>query len=92
MGLLFEQHRKYFGVDDPDTLVVQGSSLRFNPLLNEAAIAQALADDPQGSISEWEAEFRANFASFLSDDDVDAAVDFDRPTSCRRVTVSPITV
>jgi hypothetical protein len=33
MGLLHQKHRDYFGVDDPDVLVVQGASKTFNPSL-----------------------------------------------------------
>ncbi|MCK1570791.1 terminase [Bradyrhizobium sp. 174] len=80
MGLLYNRHRQFFGVDDPKVLVVQGPSRVFNPTLNESDIAAALADDPEGSLSEWEAEFRSDLAAFLSDTDIDACVDHDRPT------------
>src|SRR5262249_36997763 len=33
LGLLHQKHRGCFGVDDPDTLVVQGASTPFHPLL-----------------------------------------------------------
>ncbi|MCA1530710.1 terminase [Bradyrhizobium yuanmingense] len=79
IGLLYNRHKDYFGRDDPNVLVVQGRSRLFNPLLDEAEITEALADDPEGSLSEWEAEFRSDIAAFLSDVDIDACVDRDRP-------------
>jgi hypothetical protein len=79
LGLLYQKHRTFFGVDDPDVLVVQGDSRRFNPTLSEKDIVKAMADDPEAGLSEWAAEFRADINAFLSDDDIDACVDFDRP-------------
>ena len=80
LGLLYNRHKDYFGTDDPDVLVVQGRSRSFNPLLSEADIAAAVADDPEGGLSEWEAEFRTDIAAFLSDADIDACIDYDRPS------------
>ena len=34
---------------------------------------------PEAAASEWQAEFRTDIAAFLSDEDIDACVDFDRP-------------
>jgi hypothetical protein len=34
IGLLHQKHRDYFGVDDPDTLVVQGPTIAFNPTIS----------------------------------------------------------
>ncbi len=78
-GLLFQKHRDHFGVDDSDVLVVQGDSRAFNPTLSEQDIARAAAGDPEAAVSEWEGRFRADIAAFLSDVDVDAVVDRDRP-------------
>ncbi len=39
-----------------------------------------MADDPEGGVSEWEAEFRTDIAAFLADADIDACVDHDRPS------------
>jgi hypothetical protein len=78
-GLLYSKWHNGFGVDDPDTLVVAGASRKFNPLLSEAAIDRALADDPEGSKSEWSAEFRNDLAAFLDDQLIAAAVDCGRP-------------
>jgi hypothetical protein len=79
IGMLYQRHHDYFGTDDPDVLVVQGDSLTFNPTLDEKIIIKATADDPEGSIAEWQGQFRLDIAAFLSDTDIDACVDRDRP-------------
>jgi hypothetical protein len=52
-GLLHTKHKRYFGVDDADTLVVQGSSKQFNGTLDDAAIAAQQEADPAAARSEW---------------------------------------
>jgi hypothetical protein len=79
LGLLYQKHKDYFGVADADTLVVQGDSRAFNATLSESDIAKAMADDPEAGISEWQGEFRTDIAAFLSDADIDACIDRDRP-------------
>jgi Terminase large subunit, ATPase domain len=79
LGLLHQKHRDYFGVSDNDVLIVTGPSTVFNPQLSEADITQAFADDPEGSTSEWEAQFRSDLSSYLDDPTIDAAVDRGRP-------------
>jgi hypothetical protein len=79
LGLLYQKHRDFFGVADDDVLVVQGDSRAFNPTLSGKAIVQAMADDPEAGISEWQGLFRADISAFLSDADIDAVVDYDRP-------------
>lgn len=78
-GLLFERWRDYYGVDGDDVLVVQGESRTFNLTLSEAMIATASAADPEGAVSEWQGGFRTDIAAFLSDQDIEACVDRDRP-------------
>ena len=48
-------------------------------MLSKTLINKALADDPEGNLSEWAAEFRVDIGAFLSDADIDACVDSDRP-------------
>ena len=48
-------------------------------MLSEADISAALIDDPEGNVSEWEAEFRTDISAFLSEADIGACVDHDRP-------------
>jgi hypothetical protein len=79
LGLLYQRWRDFYGKDDPDVLVVQGDSLTFNPTLSESAIRKAMAADPEAGLSEWQAEFRTDISAFLSDADIDAAIDYSRP-------------
>jgi hypothetical protein len=76
-------------LSDDGVLVVQGKSATFNPQLSEAAIAQAVADDPEGNRSEYEAEFRSDLAAFLDDETIDAAVDHGRPRHVLRPPQQP---
>jgi hypothetical protein len=78
-GLLFEKHRDHFGRDDDDVLVVSGPTERFNPLIDPALIAKAREQDPEAAEAEWDGGFRRDIAAFLSDRDINAAVDHDRP-------------
>jgi hypothetical protein len=79
-GLLHQKWRHYFGQGGDDTLVVQGASKRFNPLLSDTAIAAQREADPEGSTAEWDAEFRSDVGAFLSDADIDRCIDVGRPS------------
>ncbi len=78
-GLLYTKFRDHFGVASEDVLVVQGGSSVFNPTLNATDIAVAAATDPEAAASEWEGIFRPGLSGFLSDADLDACINFDRP-------------
>jgi hypothetical protein len=79
VGLLHQKHRDYFGNDDADTLVVSGGSKLFNPSLSDAVIDAQRAVDPTAASAEWDAQFRADLASYLDDATIDAAIDYGRP-------------
>jgi hypothetical protein len=74
LGLLYERHKAHFGQDTEDILVVQGASTAFNPTLRQKMIDRAIADDPEGAEAEWNAQFRADIASFLDDELITSAV------------------
>jgi hypothetical protein len=78
-GLLHAKHKRYFGVDDADTLVVQGTSTQFNGTLDTAAIGAQQQADPTAARSEWDAQFRDDIAGFLDDTLIEQAIDRDRP-------------
>jgi hypothetical protein len=78
-GLVFERHKDHFGRDDADVLVVAGPSSAFNPVLDQAVIDAACANDPEAARSEWLGEFRSDVAALLDPELIDAAVDRDRP-------------
>lgn len=83
VGLLYQKHRDYFSRDDDDVLVVSGATERFNPTIDPALIAKAREEDPESAEAEWGGGFRRDLAAFLSDHDIDAAVDHDRPLELR---------
>ena len=82
-GLLFQKHRDHFGHDGDDVLVVSGATEQFNPTIDPALIAKAREQDPEAAEAEWDGGFRRDIAAFLSDRDIDAAVDHDRPLELR---------
>jgi Terminase large subunit, ATPase domain len=78
-GLLHQKHRDFFGKVSDDVLVVQGPSLIFNPTLTSDEVTRAVAADPEGATSEWQATFRSDLAAFFDDATIEAAIDRDRP-------------
>ena len=79
LGLLHTKHRDHFGQDDNEILVIQGTHAAFNPTLSESTIAAQRQADPQGAISEWDAEFRTDISAFLSDELIEASINYGRP-------------
>jgi hypothetical protein len=79
VGVIYNKHRKYFGVDDADVLVVQGGTTVFHSGADDVAIAAMRAADPAAAPSEWDAAWRDDLASFLDEALIEAAVDRDRP-------------
>ena len=79
LGLLHQKHRDHFGQDDNEILVVQGTHAQFNPTLSEQTISAQRQADPAGAISEWDAEFRSDISAFLSDELIEASINYGRP-------------
>jgi hypothetical protein len=79
LGLLFQKYRDHFAQNDNDILVLKGSTQTFNPTLDDATIAAQRAADPSGAMSEWDAEFRDDLATFLDDRLIEAAIEHGRP-------------
>jgi hypothetical protein len=77
VGVLAQRHRDHYGKNG-DVLIIQAASLLLNPLLDPKMIARARADDPLASRSEWDAEFREDISSLLSDEAIEAAIDRSR--------------
>jgi hypothetical protein len=74
-GLLYTKHRDHFGHEGDDVLVIQGDSKTFNPLLSEELVQSHRSADPEGSIAEWDAQFRSDIAAFLTEDLIELAID-----------------
>jgi hypothetical protein len=74
-GLLYEKYARYFGKDDPDTLVVLGESIRFNPTLDEALIEAELERDYERAAAEYLSKWRDDLSTFLDRETIEAAVE-----------------
>lgn len=79
LGLLHRFYEDSFGKDDADTLVIKGPTLKFHPTFSKERIERAYRRDPQGAVSEWEAEFVSDSSQFLDDELIDDAINADRP-------------
>jgi hypothetical protein len=76
-GLLWERYRDFYAKDDPDTLIIKGGTLAFNPTLSAEDIDKELALDPEGGKAEWLGEFRANLSAYIDRASLEYCVDGD---------------
>lgn len=74
-GLLFSKFKSSYGKDDPDVLVIKGTSKDFNPTLDNAIIEAAERDDPDSARSEWGGEFRGDVSTYVDRAAVEACVE-----------------
>jgi hypothetical protein len=74
-GLLFDRWKDYYGRDDPDVLVVRGSTLAFNPTFDRKTIDKAIQRDPARYGAEYNSEWRDDLSSFISRELLEAAVE-----------------
>ena len=79
VGLLYQRHRDFFGVNSDEVLCVAGASAVFNPTLSTEMIAAARAADPEAALAEWDGQYRSDRSNFLDDASIDAAIDHSRP-------------
>src|SRR5262249_25493975 len=73
-GELYRVYEKYFGKDDPSTLVVQGGLRDFNPTISEEEVARPYEADPESAKSEIGGLFRDDISAFIDRDTVMACV------------------
>jgi hypothetical protein len=64
-GILYDKWKTSYGKDDPDCLVVRGTTLQFNPLFDQAIIDADLAEDPARYEAEYNSEWRDDLSSFV---------------------------
>ncbi|MGH7913480.1 MAG: hypothetical protein ACREPW_02365, partial [Candidatus Binataceae bacterium] len=74
-GLLFDKFSESYGKDDPEVLVVRGTSRQFNENIRQRTIDDAMARDPDRAASEWLAEWRSDLSDFIDRELVESAVD-----------------
>jgi hypothetical protein len=71
---LYDNWRKFYGNDDPGTLVAYGTSTDFNPSLPQDEIDAALAEDRPRNAAEYLSEWRADLETFVPREAVEACV------------------
>jgi hypothetical protein len=64
-GVLWDAYRKYFGKDDPSTLVWQAPTRTMNPSVPQSFIDEEYERDPVSASAEYGAEFRSDIAAFV---------------------------
>jgi hypothetical protein len=74
-GLLYQKWKDAYGRNDPDTLVVRGSTLQFNPTFDAKIIERQIASDPALYRAEYLSEWRDDLSTFISRDLLEASVD-----------------
>lgn len=77
-GVAYEMHRKHFGKDDSEVLVVQSDAPTLNPTLDSRYLQRMAEDDPEGYRSEVLGEFRTGLAALFDPTALDAVVDHGR--------------
>jgi hypothetical protein len=74
-GVFYDRWSKFYGVNDANVLVIQGSSLQFNPTLDSGVVADAMADDATVAQAEYESRWRDDLAGYLTLDQIMTVVD-----------------
>jgi hypothetical protein len=74
-GLLYDRWKRFYGVDDPNTLIVHAKTRDLNPLISQEVIAAAFADDPESAKAEWDSLWRDDLAGFVTLQEIEAIVD-----------------
>lgn len=74
-GWLYSRWQKFYGVENPDTLVVHAPTRSLNPTISQAIIDAAMADDPQSAAAEYNSEWRDDLAAYIGRDEIEAIVD-----------------
>lgn len=74
-GVAYELFSKHWGQNASNTLIWKADTLTMNPSFNREIIEAARIEDPASASSEYDSEFRQDIAGFLTDEDIDAAID-----------------
>jgi hypothetical protein len=77
-GILYDDFKNGYGVDNPDLLVWRAPSALMNPSLTPERLARERRLDPARFSREYEAEFTDDLAAFLPSAWVDEAVKIGR--------------
>ena len=76
---MYAKHKQFFGIDSDDTLGGSWSHARVQQDARRQRHRRPAASRSDAARSEWDAEFRADIATFLDDELIEAAIDRSRP-------------
>lgn len=85
-GLLWDGFKRYFGKDDARNLVWQAGTKVMNPTVSDEFLAEEFEADPVSAEAEYNAQFRSDIESFVSQEAVEAVVQLgchERPYQAR---------
>jgi hypothetical protein len=74
-GLFYERYKVGFGVDSDSCLVVLGTSMQFNPTLDQQIIDAELARDWERCAAEYLSEWRDDLSSYINRAIIEGLVD-----------------
>jgi hypothetical protein len=74
-GLLYKKFKEHYGREG-DVLVIKAPTRTLNPLIDQAIIDDAMAEDPAAARAEWMAEFRDDIGGWAELAMIEAAVDY----------------
>jgi hypothetical protein len=74
-GVAYDMFARDWGRDAATTLIWKATTLQMRPTFNQQTIDKAYADDAASAASEYGSEFRIDISSFLTDADIEAAID-----------------
>jgi hypothetical protein len=74
-GVLYDRWSKFYGVNDENTLVIQGTSRQFNPTIDQSVVDDAMADDAAVAGAEFQSIWRDDLSGYLTPDQIRAVVD-----------------
>lgn len=74
-GLLYDRWSRFYGTDDPNTLVIHAKTVDLNPTISKAVIDAAIADDPEAAKAEWLSQWRDDLASYITRAEIEACID-----------------
>jgi hypothetical protein len=73
-GLAYDKWAKYYGRNDPDTLVIKATSRQYNPLIDQKFIDEQIELDPEVNSAEYLSEWRRDIVAYVSREAIEAAV------------------
>jgi hypothetical protein len=73
-GLLFERWKKYYGVNDPNVLVIRAPSIVMNPTLDQFEIDEAIAENPAKFKAEYLSEWRSDLEGLFTAEAIEQCI------------------